>query len=164
MRRNLVKTIIIYGSKHNFTKDMAYELKERISADVVDVKEKAKINFDEYDLVIVGTPIYMGRILKSISKFINQNLEVLKKKKSAFFITGIGEPKEMTGLFEAQVNHDVFEHASVIGHFGGELRPDNAQFIMKAIVKRMLQEAKFNKEKNIDEISIFVDKIKEIKA
>lgn len=157
-----MKTVIVYGSKKDFTKDMAYELKDKIHADVINVKDKDNLKLDGYDLVIVGTPLYMGRILKSISKFIDKNMNDLKQKKLAFFITGIGEPKEMTGLFETQIKPELFEHAEMVSHFGGELRPDKSRFLVKAIVKRMALDDSMTKVKNNEEINMFVHKMKEI--
>jgi len=105
------KTLIIYYSRTNITKKVAETLSQKLNADLEEIKsiknysgaigyliagreatikKAAKIeattkNPADYDLVILGTPIWSFNISSPIRAFIEQNKD--KIKKTAFFCT-----------------------------------------------------------------------------
>lgn len=79
--------LIVYKSKYGSTHKYAYEIKERINADIykdVDVKE---IDFEKYNTVIYGGRVFAGTI-DGLSNFVKKFEDKLKNKK--FLIFGVG--------------------------------------------------------------------------
>ncbi|WGS64460.1 flavodoxin domain-containing protein [Marinitoga aeolica] len=89
-----MKVCIIYDTKRNSTKEFSNWIKneledKNIKVDIYKVDE-FNDNFN-YDLYIIGTPIYYEKPLKSIYKFIENNKEKLNNKKVALFIVCIAQ-------------------------------------------------------------------------
>ncbi|HKM18411.1 MAG: hypothetical protein GX228_02965 [Firmicutes bacterium] len=66
-----MKTVIVYGSKYGCTAQCAELLKERLSGEVElhNAAESGHISLQEYDQAVIGSPVYMGKILPQISRF-----------------------------------------------------------------------------------------------
>lgn len=99
-----MKTLIIYYSRTNFTKKIAEELAARLSADiheVIDLKNRQgaigfvlagkdavqknltpikfpEINLADYDLVIIGTPVWAGTMAAAIRTILTEKKDNLK--------------------------------------------------------------------------------------
>ena len=81
-----MKTLIIYASKTGTTEKCAKEINRQLKdSKIVNILNQDE-DINEYDLIIVGTPIRMGMIDKKIRKFLISNIENLKSKKVAYFI------------------------------------------------------------------------------
>ena len=86
-----MKTLVVYYSRTGNTKKIAEEIAQKLGADteeLIDQKNLTEIdtlikNPDDYDVVIIGTPIWAGGITPAIRTY----LSIHKIKKSAFFIT-----------------------------------------------------------------------------
>ena len=81
-----MKTLIIYASKTGTTEKCAKEINRQLKdSKIVNILNQNE-DINEYDLIIIGTPIRMGMIDKKIRKFLISNIEKLKSKKVAYFI------------------------------------------------------------------------------
>lgn len=105
-----VRALVVYYSRVGKTKDLAEELAKKLGCDieaVIDKKKRTgihmltsgrdaqKMNLTEievpakdpskYDLVVVGTPVYSGRVSAPIRTYLSMNKD--KISKSAFFLT-----------------------------------------------------------------------------
>ena len=63
-----MKTLVVYASKHGATKVGAERIAKGLEGEVqlVSIKDKGDIILDNYEKVILGTPIYAGMINKDI--------------------------------------------------------------------------------------------------
>lgn len=125
-----MKTLVVYYSLSGNTKRVAEYLKEKMKANLLEVKpvkefpnkgfkkffwggksavmketpklEKYSFNPDKYDLIVIASPIWAGRITPPIRTFIVDNKEKLKTKKIAAIVSsGGGEsPKTFPKLKE----------------------------------------------------------------
>ena len=76
-----MKTLIIYASKTGTTEKCAKEINRQLKdSKIVNILNQNE-DINEYDLIIIGTPIRMGMIDKKIRKFLISNIEDLKTKK-----------------------------------------------------------------------------------
>jgi menaquinone-dependent protoporphyrinogen IX oxidase len=79
MMNNMVKTIIAYQTKSGVTKEnaelIASVLSEKfgLKVDVIDLKEKMNPDIANYDNIIVGSGIRMGRWYGKPKSFLNKN-------------------------------------------------------------------------------------------
>ena len=110
-----MKTLIAFYSRSGTTKRVAQEVAKALNADIDELIDKksrkgilgflragydatrgktTEIEFEkdpyDYDLVIVGTPIWNGRVTPAIRTYLLRNQE--KIKNAAFFSTCAGRP------------------------------------------------------------------------
>lgn len=129
-----MKTSIIYASKTETTKKCANILKEKLNdVDIANIKS-LNIDINNYDLIIIGTPIRMGLIDKNIKKFLINNLDILKTKKTAYFIC-CGFKENYLKYFEQNFPQELLDSALIYDTFGGELNLEKQKGFDKFIVK-----------------------------
>ena len=84
-----MKIAIIYATVGGTTRECAELLrKELVHQDVtlVDMNE-SDINLDDFDFVVIGFPIRMGKALKSARKYMKKHEDILLDMDVAYFIT-----------------------------------------------------------------------------
>ncbi len=86
------KTLIIYESKYGTTERIAIHLSQVLGPARYCKTEEVK-NFQDYDFIIMGTPVYSGKPHPKICEFAQNNLDLLKKKPLALFCTCLS-PKD----------------------------------------------------------------------
>ncbi len=85
---NLNRVVVVYGTKYGSTQRYAEWIAERTRAEIFDVSVFDQSRFNEYDMVLFGSPVYMGRI--KYAPFIRRNWKILKTKRVVIFsVTGV---------------------------------------------------------------------------
>jgi flavodoxin len=115
-----VKTLVVYYSKTGNTKYVAQKIAEQLKAELSEITDKqnrkGKLNFlksgyesikeklteievskkiDDYDFVIIGSPVWAGKIPPAIRTFLVKN--DFGRKEIAFFVT-VGGNKPQKAL------------------------------------------------------------------
>jgi menaquinone-dependent protoporphyrinogen oxidase len=96
------KMLICYGSRYGTTTEVVQEMAKTaqelgVNTETVFLKkEKAPSNFQEYDLVLIGSGIQAGQWTKEPLNFIKNNLDSLSKQKVAIFVVcgNAGSPEK----------------------------------------------------------------------
>ncbi|MCB2295221.1 flavodoxin domain-containing protein [Clostridium algoriphilum] len=135
-----MKTLIVYATKHGTTENAVNILKSKLTGDVnlVNIMLEPATQLEEYDIIILGGSIYMGKIQKKLSTFILINLPLLLKKQIGLFICA-GEKdkalvsKELIFAFPATL----FDHAIVKEVFGFELDMNKLNFFEKFVINKL---------------------------
>ncbi len=148
-----MKSAIVYTSKTGTTKKCVDMLLERLDNAVSFDLEKESVDISKYDMVIIGSPIRIGMMNKNVKKFINDNEEILKNKKYAFFIC-CGFIDDYKRYYEENVGSELLEGAIFYDTFGGEMDIDKQKGFDKMVVKMVSK-----KIKNVSDIKIFEDRI-----
>ena len=122
-----MKAIVVYASKYGSTRGIAEFIAEKLrqhgaQADVRPVD--AVHNPGDYDVLVVGSAVYMGRWLKEAAEFVRRNRAVLTNRPVWLFSSGpLGsdvsandpklEPKEIAEFREAinPKDHRIFSGA-----------------------------------------------------
>ena len=81
------KIAVIYKSKYGATKQYAGWIALKLGADLYEVSDIRKNDLKEYDTIIYGGALYIGKI-KGI-KFITSNYKKIKDKKISVFMVGM---------------------------------------------------------------------------
>lgn len=140
-----MKTLIVYASKTGATEKCAKKLVSRIN----NTKMVNILNYNEdinnYDLIIIGSPIRMGMIDKRIKKFLNNNKEILKLKNVAYFIC-CGFNENYKKYYEQNIPKDLLDIAIIYDTFGGEMDIEKQKGFDKFIVKMVSKNIDKNKE------------------
>ena len=131
--------IIAVASKHGATtkvgEAIAEELAGRgIEADVFDVS--AVSGLDRYSAVVLGSAVYMGRLMPQMRRFAEENQAALRAKTVWAFASGpIGDPPKPSG--DAPGLLTLAEEVGAVGvrTFAGRLAPDGLGFKERLVVK-----------------------------
>lgn len=107
-----MKTLILYKSKYGSTKQYAFWLNQEINSDIFELDKCPPL--ENYNLIILGGGIYMGKI--NGSDFISKNWNVLKNKRVILFSASSTEPgdHQIKKFYENSVPQEI---RTKIGYF-----------------------------------------------
>ena len=162
-----MKILIAYATKTGTTKDCAVRLSALFPTHETFLCDLAESNPspDDYDFVVIGGSIRMGKLDKRVKDYIKRSEAKLKNAKTAFFICN-GFSEETENYFEKNFPSELLKKAAVFSSFGGELKSDRQRGLDKVIVKLLLEANSSNDEFilptiSTEEIGRFADRIKE---
>ena len=125
-----MNTLIVYASKSGTTEEAARVAEERLRGPcrLLDLRDKkAEIPvLGQYDAVIVGSPLYMGRPMKEVARFCREHETELTRGKPvlALFTCGMGDAAEGESCFRRCLPEAVTRAALIYRHLGGEVHED----------------------------------------
>lgn len=157
-----MKTLIVYGSKYGFTKQVVERLETKLSfpVTVVDLNSERFPNIAEFEMIIIGSPIYMGKIQPEVRRFCDENLALLRAKNVGLFILGAFKEKSQEQL-KLAFPEELSEHAITTGYFGYELDYQKMKFFDKMITKLVAKNLEGLSWINEESIRQFARKINE---
>jgi menaquinone-dependent protoporphyrinogen oxidase len=91
-----MKLLVIYGSRYHATEDIAQAIgialiDRGVNVDIRSVQDAGDIN--DYDAVIIGSAVYVGRWVRPVSDFVKRHKKLLAERPVWLFTSGpIGEP------------------------------------------------------------------------
>lgn len=132
-----MKTLIAYASKYGTTEKCAFLLKDKIDGDVdvINIKNE-KPQLSEYDAIIVGGPIYIGKLNKTVEAFCINNLPAMIDIKKGFFLCHMEFEKSMEELVAKYYPKKLVDTAVATSGFGGAFYVSKMNFINKAMIKQ----------------------------
>lgn len=100
-----MKTLILYKSKYGSSKQYAQWLNQEINSDMFELDKCPSL--ENYNLIILGGGVYMGKI--NGSDFISKNWDTLKNKKVILFSTSGAEPgtPEIKSFYENSLSQEI---------------------------------------------------------
>lgn len=133
-----MKEIIVYTTKHGCTEKAVklIQLKAEKEIKAINLALEKVPDLNHYDTIILGGPIYVGKLPKELTTFIQQNLDILKSKRLALFLcAGEQDPETIEMLFSSAFSEELNKHAIYREALGGELHLDQLSFITKLILR-----------------------------
>ena len=118
----MAKCLVVYGSKYGATHEVASAVAEGLGADLAEVGSNPEVQ--AYDLVVIGSPIYAGDYLDSVSCFVKANRSLFQQRKVAAFITAAADVEIAPGLTgdEDELLHTQQDYADGLARLtGGEV-------------------------------------------
>ena len=163
----MTKALIVYGTRYGATASTSEEIaeilrKEGFDVRVVNAKEDKVKDITEYDLVIVGSGIKIGKWTKEPEKFLKKYQNELTKKKVALFVCcgstqPLDEEEEKSKSIEDARTKYLEEKAAkynlqpvALGLFGGVYDFNKMSWFFRktmSAVKPKLEEAGFKETK-----------------
>jgi menaquinone-dependent protoporphyrinogen oxidase len=153
--KGMTHIAIVYASRYGATKGIAERLEEfaqkaGLQADLLEAKAAAKADLTEYDGIIVGAGIQIGKVPGSLKKFLKKRKATLLlfKDRLAVFLC-CGAAGEASGVEEAQTKYlqplltEFNLTPGTTDIFGGvyDLRANSAfGSIKSAIIRKMVEE------------------------
>ncbi len=95
--------LIAYSTRCGTTEKISKMLAEKLNEppDIIDLYSFPDSDVSNYDLIILGSSVYFGKVQKHFKEFIKNNLNILKEKKLALFLcAGEKNPEIKSGLIE----------------------------------------------------------------
>lgn len=134
-----MSTLIVYASKYGCAEKCAKLITTDIKDEVelIDLKQVKDINLSNYNKVIIGGSIYIGKIQKEVTEFCTKNLDELKEKKVGLFICGMVEGEAINNELNQNFPSELLEIAIAKEYLGGEFLLDKMSFMDKVIVKKV---------------------------
>jgi menaquinone-dependent protoporphyrinogen oxidase len=141
-----MKTLLAYGTRYGATASTSQEIAKILSEQgykvkVVNLKEEKIQDIVEYELVIVGTGVQMGRWTGEVEDFLKKHEPELAQKKVALFVSSMktvaereGNQKEVTSAKEWDIDKKLPKygfHPISVGFFGGVIDYNKMNFLFK---------------------------------
>lgn len=149
-----MKTLIVYATKHGCAEKCAKSLAEKLNGKVelYNLREGRAPQLKQYDKVIVGGSIYIGKIQKEVAEFCKNNICDLKDKKIGLFLCGMRSGNAAEEEISASFPKELLNISIARECFGGEFIFSKMNVIERFIVKKI---AKTDKDiSNISENNI----------
>jgi len=157
----MAKTLIIYYSKYGTTKKYAEWIASELNGDICAISDfkkdtqgkstQGKYTLDNYDVIVIGSALYAGRIQGM--DIINKNYEILRGKKIVLFTCGLADYSkseninEIAGRIAAVIPENIRQDIKIF-YLRGGVNYKEMGFIHKKMMDmmRMLEERKLKKE------------------
>jgi menaquinone-dependent protoporphyrinogen oxidase len=136
----MMKTAVIYASKHGSTQEVAEAiadlLKDVHQVELFFLKENRKPDISGFDLVVLGSPVYFGRVSWRLRAFCRANKAALLQKQSGLFICGMqsSEAKQEKELRRAYPEA-LRNKAEIVAFLGGEYLFEEMNTIERIIIE-----------------------------
>lgn len=155
-RKFHLKALIVYASKTGATEDVTRTMAKRIGINcaLYDCRRKvfipvrpwmnesaADLDLQAYDLVVLGTPMYMGKPMKEIARFCAEQEKVLSTKKLAFFTLGIGTAQADKDSLWKSLPTRLLATEPAHYHMGGEIREKRLNPLERLAMREYLKTA-----------------------
>lgn len=135
-----MSTLIVYSGKYGCTSKCVSLLEEGLSGTVksVNLKTDPLPDLNDFDKVIIGGSIYIGRIHKTCKQFCIDHLDTLKTKTVGLFIC-CGDAEQINLYADSAFPSVLREHAVTLSCFGGEFQLDSMKWLDKLMIKAVIK-------------------------
>jgi menaquinone-dependent protoporphyrinogen oxidase len=155
----LIKALIVYGTRYGATEMTSKEIadvfqKEGLDVEVVNLKDEKIKDINNYDLVVVGSGIQIGKWTKEPKKFLKKYQKELAKKKVAIFVScGSAQPlpedkktpEEIEKTKRKYLNEKATEYnlqPIALGFFGGVYNFNRVSWLFKKFMSSVKPQLK----------------------
>lgn len=86
------RILVAYATKHETTREIAEAIADTLRKEGLDAEAMhvgRVISVSDYDAVVIGSPIYMGKILKEARQFVDHFADTLREKPVTAFAVGM---------------------------------------------------------------------------
>jgi menaquinone-dependent protoporphyrinogen oxidase len=143
----MMRVLIPYGTTEGQTARISEYIADVIRAHgheayAVDIKGSSHPKPDDYEAVIVGASIHMGKHEDYVQDFVRENRDTLERVPSAFFSVSLAahdEPEVAEGYIEEFVQATGWRPDKV-GLFGGALLYTQYGFIKRHLMKKIVRD------------------------
>lgn len=159
-------TLLLYQSKHGTTRKIAHLIADAWTHDtiqIVDLAQEKVPNLKQFDTVLVGGSIHMGRIQRKVGQFCEALIEQLLTKKVGLFMCFMDFDKGMEE-FKENFPYALREHATAHGLFGGEFIFEKMNATDKFIAPNINEYSSSVSKLNLKAIEEFIEKMEKVEV
>lgn len=129
-----MRSIVLYSSKYGTTQSVAKKIAEELNCEYISLDQKNHVDLSQYDQIILGTSVYMGRMRKPIFNILNNEQDLLNQKRTTLYFCCNQETDYKALVPNTLKNLDIV-------HVGFELRTDQMRFLDKFITKKVAKQS-----------------------
>lgn len=159
-----MKTLIVYGTKYGCTEKCARILSEKLTGevDMYNLKGLKDVDISQYDKVIIGGSIHIGKIRKEVEEFCSEKLDELRSKKVGLFICCMRDGETAKEELNNAFPKELLASAIAKEYFGGEFIFSKMKFLDRLIVKKVSKIDKDTSNINMENINRFAQMINDV--
>ena len=159
-----MKTAIIYTTKYGTTAKVAGSIAEKIGeaheVTVISLKKHPKPDISGFEMVILGSSVYMGKASGKMKTFCKENETVLLQKKIGLFVCGMHPEKEQQHKELKEAYPELLQQSAVATcFFGGAFIFEHMNIIERAIIKQIANTTTSIELINWEAVDEFIGKI-----
>ncbi len=113
-----MNALIVYDTRYGTTEEIAHWLADGLAVDC-DVKNVADVTSLDYDLIIVGSPMYTDEPLPSVIQFLHDHSASLSSKNVALFLVYDKLIASKLGTYEEMIREQAPPNILGVAIFGG---------------------------------------------
>ncbi len=158
-----MKILTIYDTYTGTTEKCAQIISQKLSSEevrITRVPKNGEVDFQDYDIVLIGSYVHAGKISRRISKFCKKNLEKLLSRRVGIFLCMLSQPENLEKYLKDNFDDELLQHAVAKGCFGSELNYEMMNPIIRFIIRQIVKKAQPEIGLHLDEIEKFVQKLK----
>jgi menaquinone-dependent protoporphyrinogen oxidase len=137
-----MKVLVTVASKHGATTGIGEAIAETLRSKglyVAFIEPQSVDSVDEFDAVVVGSALYMGRWMGEARDFVKENAEALSERPVWLFASGpiigtLNAPNDGADAAEGRKLQELIG-ARETRVFAGELKKESLGFVEKQIIK-----------------------------
>jgi menaquinone-dependent protoporphyrinogen oxidase len=140
----MARILVAYASKKGSTTEIAQAIAQELQAagHVVDVNETGAVTSPAgYDAVVIGGPVYMGKMMGEVGKFVKRYYTELKDLPVAGFIVGLGtvskDPASIMNAEKVLLESLAPLQPVAVTAFAGRLDPEKLSWFQNWITKNV---------------------------
>ncbi|MBM7615457.1 flavodoxin domain-containing protein [Alkaliphilus hydrothermalis] len=151
-----------YGATEKALKLVAEGLKGQV--DMIDIEEEACGEINQYDTIIFGGSIYVGKIQSKIIKFMEKHKKTLIDKNIALLISSKDGGEKISEFLEFNYPQWIVEQAFIKEGLGYEISIEKMSFYDKFVLKNLFKIEESDSKINYDVIKKIIDIINQMEA
>lgn len=153
-----LKSSLVYASKHGCVEKCAQLLAAKIpdGVQIHNLTTQKNVLIADYEIVIIGGSIHVGKIQKEVNDFCHKNKQQLLTKKLGLFLC-CANLEHFAAQLKAAYPQELLQHAVAVGHFGYAYYFDKMNFIEKAVIRKIAGSGETIEEIWPEKIKRFVD-------
>lgn len=143
-----VKILVCYGSRHGSTAEISERIAETLrnrgaQVDLINLKKEKVKDIKDYDLIVIGSGIQMGKWTKEALNYIKKNREILSHKKVAIFVScmSASQPDQCNKARREYLENITQDYPEInpisMGLFGGLIDTTRGNFMTKSIMQAL---------------------------
>ncbi len=137
----MARILVLFASSYGHTRDIAWTIERHLrrrghAVDLVDARQAAP-SPGEYDLVVVGSPVQMGRHARSIRRWAQRNRAELDRQPAAFFSVSMSAAGGKPDPYVARFMEETGWHPGRVVSFAGALPYTRYNPLLRFVMKRI---------------------------
>ena len=113
-----MKILIAYSTKSGAARKCAGLLAQELSGCIISDLEKESPRPDDFDIIIIGSGVRMGKLYKPVCNFIKENQAALLQKRVAYFLCN-AYPDTIQKTVSKNLTEQLITSSICIESFGG---------------------------------------------
>jgi menaquinone-dependent protoporphyrinogen IX oxidase len=159
-----MKTLIAYDTRYGTTTTIARWLCEAIASDC-EIANVADVASLDYDLIIVGSPIYTDAPMPSVTQFLEEHRDTLSRKNVALFFVFDRLLTVKSETYDEELREFAPPEVLAMGIFGGyfdiNVLSEHDRQTMEDFFKRLGKRYDVLDSRNKDEVLRFGNQLRE---